>query len=143
MIAKTFKEKYKDFFTETQHITQITLFDIREFQKRKLSFISELALLLTTHCNSQKEYENISKLIVSTLKAPEAFFCDKIFSFTTHNPFENYDFKEYILTIKKVSILLKQPMFLSVQQILKNCSIERFFINLFLKDFLVKKQSFK
>ncbi|TFG27716.1 MAG: hypothetical protein EU532_06910 [Promethearchaeota archaeon] len=143
MIAKTFKEIYKDYSAETRQITQITIFNSKEFQKRKLSLISELAVLLTTHNNSQKEYKNISKLIISTLKAPEAFFSDKAFSFTTRNPFENYAFKEYLLTIKKVSILLKQPLFLSVRQILKNCSAERFFINMFLKDFLVKNQSFK
>ena len=143
MIAKTFKEKYKHYLAETQHITQITIIDSKEFQKRKFSFVSELAVLLTTHNNSQKEYKKISKLITFTLKAPEAFFRDKAFSFRTPNPFENYAFKEYLLTIKKVSILLKQPLFLSVQQILKYCSTERFFINMFLKDFLVKTHSFK
>ena len=143
MIAKTYKKRYQDIIEETLYIPQIAKVNLKEFQKRKLSLISELTFLLTFHNNSKNEYKNISKLIISTLNAPETYFFDKIFSFKNYNPFENYDLKDYLITIKKVSSLLKQPSFLSVQQILENCSLERFFIKLFLKDFLLDDPSLK
>jgi len=143
MIAESLKKKFQTIFIETQYTAKPTKYDSKEFQKRKLSFISELAVLLTTHNTSQNEFKKISTLIVSTLKAPEPYFCDKIFSFTNDNPFESFNSNDCLITIRKISILLKQPSFLSVQQILKNCSTERFFIKLFLKDLLLKNQNFK
>ena len=143
MIAESLKKNVKNIFIDIQYTAKPTKHDSKEFQKRKLSFISELAVLLTTHNTSQNEFKKISTLIVSTLKAPETYFCDKIFSFTNDNPFEYFNTNDCLITIKKISILLKQPSFLSIQQILKNCSTERFFIKLFLKDLLLKNQNFK
>jgi len=143
MIAESLKKKFQSIFIETQYRVKRTKQNSKKFQKRKFTFISELAVLLTTHNTSQNEFKKISALIISTLKAPETFFCDKIFSLTNDNPFEYFDSNDCLITIKKVSILLKQSSLLSVQQILKNCSTERFFIKLFLKDLLLKNQDFK
>ncbi len=143
MIAKTYKKRYQDIIEETYYIPQVSKLNLNEFQKRKSSLISELTFLLTTHNNSKNEYTNISKLIISTLNAPEAYFLDKIFSFKKINPFECFDLKDYLVTIKKVSSLLGQNSFLPVQKILENCNLERFFIKLFLKDFLLNNQYLK
>ena len=143
MIAKTYKKRYQDIIEEIYYIPQVSKLNLNEFQKRKSTFISELTFLLTTHNNSKNEYANISKLIISTLNAPEAYFFDNIFSFKTINPFENYDLTDFLLTLKKVSSLLGQTSFLPVRQILENCNLERFFIKLFLKDFLLHNQSLK
>lgn len=143
MISKTYKKRYQDIFEESYYIPQVPRLNLKEFQKRKSSLISELSFLLTTHHNSKNEYINISKLIISTLNAPETYFFDKIFSFKKIDPFENFDLKDYLITIKKISILLKSYPFSSVQQTLENCSTERFFIKLFLKVFLLNKQFYK
>jgi len=140
MIAKTYKKRYQDLIEENFYIPQVPKLDLKEFQKRKASLISELTFLLTTHNNSKNEYTNISKSIISTLNAPETYFLDKTFSFKKNNPFENFDLSDFLLTIKKVSSLLKQTSFLTVRQILENCSLERFFIKLFLKDFILHDQ---
>ena len=143
MIAKTYKKRYQDIIEEIYYIPQVSKLNLKEFQKRKSSLISELTFLLISHNNSKNEYTNISKLIISTLNAPEAYFFDKIFSFKKRNPFENFDLKDYLVTIKKVSSLLGQTSFLPVRQILENCNLERFFIKLFLKDFLLHNQYLK
>jgi len=143
MITKTYKKRYQGIVEETNYIPQIPKLNLKEFQKRKSSLISELSFLLTTHNNSKNDYINISKLIISTLNAPETYFFDKIFSFKKNNPFENFDLKDFLITIKKISSLLKQSSFMPVQQILENCSLERFFIKLFLKDFLLHSQLLK
>ncbi len=140
MIAKTYKKRYQDLIEENFYIPQVPKLDLKEFQKRKASLISELTFLLTTHNNSKNEYTNISKSIISTLNAPETYFFDKIFSFKKNNPFGNFDLKDSLITIKKVSSLLKQTSFLTIRQILENCILERFFIKLFLKDFILHNQ---
>jgi hypothetical protein len=143
MITKSYKKRYQDIIEENYNLPQVPKLSLKEFQKRKSSLLSELTFLLTTHHNSKNEFINISKLIISTLNAPEKYFFDKIFSFKKKNPFENFDLKDYLITIKKVSSLLKHTSYLPVQKILENCSLERFFIKLFLKDFLLDSQSAK
>ncbi|TFG08111.1 MAG: hypothetical protein EU539_03245 [Promethearchaeota archaeon] len=136
MMSRSYNKKTQYYLEEIQNPFKNSFFNIKEFQKRKFFFISELLLFLFNRRKTRETYKHVSDLIKISLFSPESYFLDKIFSIKLNSQFEDFNFRDYIIIIKKIIALLKQHSAISNRELLKNCQLERFFIKVCLEDYL-------
>ena len=97
-------------------------------QRKKFSLISGLMFMLFKHNNNQETIKNISNFIVLALKTKNNNLSDNL----------DGDFDDYLALLKEIrAILLNNPKFTNKQKF-ECCSIERYFMKMYLKEFLVK-----
>ncbi|TFG15820.1 MAG: hypothetical protein EU535_01070 [Promethearchaeota archaeon] len=122
-------------------------FDKKEGQKCKFQFISELVSMLFKNKFAPDVFKNLSKLITLSLKEPSANFADVLFTGNNGYNFNepsgefdlisdqayDYDKKDYLLMLNRVRSIFNQCSDLTFKQKYDFCSIERYFMKLFLK----------
>jgi len=131
MISKSLSKKDFKYFEESYLFSEISNDNRREFQRRKSSFISELVYLLFNHRETPSELKEISKIIISSLKSSESVYLDKVFSYKNHNPFLQFNFRAYLITLKKISVILKNSKYHSVENVLEQCSLKECLLKCF------------
>ena len=123
-------------------------FDKKEGQKCKFQFISELMSMLFKHKSAPDSFKNLSKLITLSLKEPSENFADVLFTGNKGYNFDeilgefdlisnqayNYDKNDYLLMLNRVRSIFNQCSDLTFKQKFDFCSIERYFMKLFLKN---------
>jgi len=114
-------------------IEQITISNPKNIWKNKFIFISELTSMLFQHKHLNESLKNISDLIVLSLGAKENAFDMNISKFEYE-----YDINRYLEFLNKVRYLLMNNPDLTNNQKFDYCRIERFFMKLYLKEYLSK-----
>jgi len=128
-------------------ISALFTFDQKEGQKCKFKFMSELVAMLFKQKYSRDAFNNLSKLITLSLKESSEHFADIIFSgnngyfFNEINDEFNFisahkssnDRNDYLLMLNRVRTVFNNCSDLTNEQKFDFCSIERYFMKLFLK----------
>ena len=129
-----------------------TLFrlDKNQGKKCKFNFISELVLLFFSHKNYKDSYKYFSTLINLSLQIPEKKFTDIIFSGKNAFKYEDnhdsefilaskscFDKNNYLLMLNRIRSILTSCPELTYKQKFDYCSIERYFMKLYLKECIV------
>ena len=128
-------------------ISNLFTFDQKEGQKCKFQFISELVAMLFKQKHSHNAFNNVSKLIILSLKESSQHFADILFSGNNDNHFNEkkdefysisahrsiYDRNKYLLMLNRVRMIFNNCSDLTYKQKFDFCSIERYFMKLFLK----------
>lgn len=110
-------------------------FDLQqnEAQKLKFRFISKLISLMRGQKIFDGYFKILSNLISLTLNAPEKVFDDVLFSESNENFNQKAEKEEFLVLLDQVRIIFNKCPNLTIQQKLKYCSIERYFMKCFLK----------
>jgi len=139
-----------NFATTDLPIQSLFKLDKNQGQKCKFNFISELVLLFFSHKNYKDSYKYFSTLINLSLQIPEKKFADVIFSGNNALRYDDkdnsefllaekscFDKKNYLLMLNRIRSILNSCPDLTYEQKFDYCSIERYFMKLYLKECIV------
>jgi hypothetical protein len=147
MSSGVVKSNYQNIPKIDLPISTLFTFDQKEGQKCKFQFISELVAMLFKQKYSRDAFNNLSKLINLSLKESSENFADVLFSGNNGfyfsekndefnsitNPKMDYDKDQYLLMLNQVRAIFNHCSDLTNEQKFDFCSIERYFMKLFLK----------
>jgi len=145
MSSGVVKPNYQKFPKIDLPINVLFNFDKKEGQKCKFQFISELVSMLFKQQGCQDAFQNLSNLIILSLKEPEEKFADILFSGNNGIDFNDIDEIEHLLTYKfgqkkdkyllmlnRVRSIFNNCPDLTNKQKFDYCAIERYFMKSYL-----------
>jgi len=147
MSSGVVKTNYQNFPKIDLPINVLFNFDKKEGQKCKFQFISELVSILFKQKGCQDTFQNISNLIVMSLKESEDKFADILFSGNNEMDFRDSEGKfekllsfkfgnqkdKYLLMLNRVRSIFNNCPDLTIKQKFDYCAIERYFMKSYLK----------
>ncbi len=121
-------------------------FNKNEGQKCKFQFISELVSMLFKQNVCQDSFQNLSNLIILSLKQPDEKFADILFSGNNginfsdiYEKFEQFRLNKfgqqkdfYLLMLNRVRSIFSKCLDLTNNQKFNYCAIERYFMKAYL-----------
>ncbi|MHA1437373.1 MAG: hypothetical protein ACTSPD_07320 [Promethearchaeota archaeon] len=114
-----------------KNFSRVNFLNIKRNQNLKFKLISELVSILFMHKNSTDNFRNISKLINFLLNTDANYY------YKCGN--ESYgDINKYLIVIKEIRSIMENNPNLSNKQRGEICIIERYFMKLYLKEFLLR-----
>lgn len=147
MSSGVLKPNYQNFPKIDLPINILFNFNKNEGQKCKFQFISELVSMLFKQKGSHDAFQNLSNLIILSLKEPEEKFADILFS--GNNGFDFSDIEDtfekllsykfgnqkdkYLLMLNRVRSIFNNCPDLTNKQKFDYCAIERYFMKSYLK----------
>ena len=143
MSSGVVKPNYQNFPKIDLPINVLFNFDKKEGQKCKFQFISELVSMLFKQKGCQDAFQNLSNLIILSLKEPEEKFADILFSGNNGIDFNDIDehlltYKfgqkkdKYLLMLNRVRSIFNNCPELTNKQKFDYCAIERYFMKSYL-----------
>ena len=146
MSSGVVKPNYQNFPKIDLPINVLFNFDKKEGQKCKSQFISELVSMMFKQNGCQDAFQNLSNLIILSLKEPEEKFADILFSGNNGIEFNDigdefehiltYKFGQkkdkYLLMLNRVRSIFNNCPELTNKQKFDYCAIERYFMKSYL-----------
>ena len=146
MSSGVVKPNYQNFPKIDLPINVLFNFDKKEGQKCKFQFISELVSMLFKQKGCQDTFQNLSNLIILSLKEPEEKFADILFSGNNGIDFNDMDDEfehlltykfgqkkdKYLLMLNRVRSIFNNCLDLTNKQKFDYCAIERYFMKSYL-----------
>jgi len=130
MSSGTVKNNYHDLSIDKVELESFPQFNKEGLQKNKFNFISELMALLYKNKTFTGSFRNISNLVILALNEEKPDLCDQI---------NHRNIDDYLKILNMIRSALTDKPELTHEQKFNYCTIERFFMKLYLKEFLTKK----